>query len=358
LYQYFADNIYNKDTLEIFKPKYFFYFFYYFGIKENIDEEFLFKNKMSLLIINEFYSFVITILIFFIGIKLKRKIYDAMILLVLLISFISSYLCDFVDKKENELYKYDKITQNISLVKYPLIFFNHYLIGAITGIICFYLRDATTNNSMANQENCPFNIILCIIESIDNLKEKCRKIFIIILLFIQIFICSFYTCLLYIKDDDNVSLDLTFSIKLLFYYEPGVFILLFCIIIILFYLKSLEKKVFDSYSILNLLYQINFSYINTVYILMYTFYCYYETQFKLSYQNLWLSTFGFFFLFCIENLIITMLLVMPFKMLSRFLLNKIPIFDDNRLKTYSKSVNNDTILNKFNDNFQEDYLDN
>ena len=366
LYQYFADNIYNKDTLEIFKPKYFFYFFYYFGIKENIDEEFLFKNKMTLLIINEFYCFVITILIFFIGIKLKRKIYDAMILLVLLISFISSYLCDFVDKKENELYKYDKITQNISLVKYPLIFFNHYLIGAITGIICFYLRDATTNNSMANQENCPFNIILCIIESIDNLKEKCRKIFIIILIFIQIFICSFYTCLLYIKDDDNVSLDLTFSIKLLFYYEPGAFILLFCIIIILFYLKSLEKKVFDSYSILNLLYQINFSYINTVYILMYTFYCYYETQFKLSYQNLWLSTFGFFFLFSVENLVITLIIIMPFKIwifplllktISKYVDKNSEDIGQSRYKSYN-SINNDTVLNRFSNDFQEDYLEN
>ena len=120
----------------------------------------------------------------------------------------------------------------------------------------------------------------------------------------------------------------------------------------------MDKKNYDNNSILYLLFQINFSFVNTVYLLMYTFYCYYEIQFKLTYQNLWLSTFGFFFLFCIENLIITMLLVMPFKMLSRFLLNKIPIFDDNRLKTYSKSVNNDTILNKFNDNFQEDYLDN
>ena len=369
LYQYFADNIYNKDASEIFNLKYLFYFFYSFGTKDNIDEEILFQNKMALLFINEFYCFVITIFIFYLGIKLRHKIYDALVLLIFILLFISPYLYDFVDGKKNELYKYNDITQNISLVKYPVIFFSHYLMGAITGIICFYLKDATTNNSMMNQENCPFSIILSFIEYFDDLNPKLIKIFIIILVIIQILICSFYPLLLIVKDDNNLSQEFTTSMKILFYYEPGIFILCFCIITISFYVKNLEKKNFDNYSILNLLYQINFSYVNTVYVLMYTFYCYYETQFKLSYQNLWLSTFGFFFLFSLENLVLTLLIVMPFKILIFPLLfgtiSKMSCCLDNnsddngqsRYKSYN-SINNDTVLNQFNSNFQEDDLEN
>ena len=365
LYSYYADDINNEIILSIFNPRY--SILSYFFNTNNNDTYFLFKSKMQILFVLELFFFLIIIFIFFIGIRLNSKIYDLFLILFLIISFGSSYLCDYIDKNnKNELYNYNKITQNISLIKYPHIFMNHYLIGAFTGIICFYLKDfEKNNNSMMNDRyNCPFNTLFGIIEFFDYLNQKGRKIAIFIAFVIQLLICFIYTILINIKNKGEekknyiISLELTKPIKTIFYYESGVFIFCFCFITILLFIKNLDKKNYDNNSILYLLFQINFSFVNTVYLLMYTFYCYYEIQFKLTYQNLWLSTFGFFFLFCIENLIITMLLVMPFKMLSRFLLNKIPIFDDNRLKTYSKSVNNDTILNKFNDNFQEDYLDN
>ena len=97
--------------------------------------------------------------------------------------------------------------------------------------------------------------------------------------------------------------------------------------------------------------------------MMYTFYCYYEAQFKLSYQNLWLSTLGFFLLLIIENIIVTIIFVMPFKMFFKYLLNKFFVVNNNdniqefRYKSYN-SINNETILNQFNPNYQEDDLDN
>ena len=367
LYSYYADNINNENILEIFNPKYSF-LSYFFENKENGDE-FLFKSKISLLFINEFCFFFIIIIIFFIGIRLKSKLYDSLIFFILLISYSLSYLCDRIDTEKQYNYNYNKIIQNVSLVKYPHKIFNHYLIGAYAGIICFYLRDFSTNNNpmMNDLENCPFKFLINIIDCFDYLNQKGRFYVKLISVVIQIFICFFYTIIINVKNkgkekkDYIINLELNTSNKFLFYYESGVFIFCFCIIVILIFTKYLDKKNSDNHSILNLLYQISFSFVNSIYILIYAFYCYYETQFKLSYQNLWLSTFGFFFLLCIENLIMTMIFVMPFKMLFKNLLEKYLVIGNNnedfRYKSYN-TINNETLLNQFNPNFQEDDLEN
>ena len=250
-------------------------------------------------------------------------------------------------------------------MKYPHILFNHYLIGAFTGIICFYLKEfSINNNSMINdQENCPFKFSFYIIEFFDFLYQKKRKFFIFISFLIQILICLVYPIIIYLRNYDKISLELSLSMKILFYYESGIYIFCFCVIMIFLFMKNLEQKNYENHSIFNLLYQINFSYVNVVYLLMYTFYCYFETQFKLSYQNLFLTTLGFFVIFCFENLIVTILFVMPFKMAFKNLLDKFFVISNNniiqefRYKSYN-SINNETMLNQFNPNYQEDDLDN
>ena len=371
LYSYYADNIINENILDVFHPKN--NILSYFFKKDKYYDYFLFKSKMPLLFINEFYFFTIIMFIFYLGIKFKSKIFDLFLLFLLFISFCSSYLCSFLyfNNEKEEFYEYNKITQNISLIKYPHIFFNHYLIGAFSGIICFYLKDSTSNNSMmADQENRPFNILFGLIEFIDYIyiNQKVRYAAISFLLFIQMLICFFYYISQYIqnynkeKQDYIISLDFNIYIKIIYFYESGIFIFCFCFLTILLFTKYLDKKDFDNYSIFNLIYQINFTFANTVFLLMYTFYCYYEIQFKLTYQNLWLSTFGFFLLFCIENLIITILFIMPFKMIIKKILEKITInnnnnvYQDFRLNSYTN--NNETLQNKFNNNIQEDDFDN
>ena len=369
LYSYYANNLNNENILDVFNPKN--NILSYFFKKGNNYDNFLFKSKMPLLFINEFCFFTIIMLIFYIGIRLKSKIYEIFILFLLLISFGSSYLCSFLyqNNNEEEIYAYKKITQNISLIKYPHIFFNHYLLGALAGVICFYLRDfATNNNSMVSeQENCPFTTLLWFIEFIDYINQKGRKIAIFILVFIQILISFFYTISLHLqnrnkeKKDYIISLNFNQYIKVIYFYESGIFIFCFCFITILLFTKNLDKKDFDNYSISNLIFQISFSFVNTVFLLMYTFYCYYEIQLKLTYQNLWLSTFGLFFIFCIENLVITILIIMPLKMfIKKIIIEKIIInsneIQEFRYRSYN-TLNNDTLLNKFNNNFQEEDLE-
>ena len=369
LYTYYANNLNNENIFDVFNPKN--NILSYFFKKDNNYDNFLFKSKMPLLFINEFCFFTIIMFIFYIGIRLKSKIYEFFILFLLFISFCSSYLCSFLyqNNNEEELYAYKKITQNISLIKYPHIFFNHYLLGALAGIICFYLRDfATNNNSMiSEQENCPFTTLLWFIEFIDYINQKGRKIAIFILVFIQFLISFFYTISLYIqnrnreKKDYIISLNFNPYIKVIYFYESGIFIFCFCFITILLFTKYLDKKDYDNYSIINLIFQINFSFVNNVFLLMYTYYCFFETQLKLTYQNLWVSTFGLFFIFCIENLVITILFIMPLKMIIKRKIIEIIIINNNEIQEFRyrsyNTLNNDTLLNKFNNNFQEEDLE-
>ena len=372
LYTYFAENINIENILKVFNPKYYSIFSYFFEKNSEYDD-FLFKAKMPLIFINEFICFLFVILLFSLGIKFKSKIYDLFLIFILFTSYGISYVCDIIDNKENnELYNYNKIIQNISLIKYPHIFFNNYLLGAFSGLICFYIKDySINNNSMINDfENCPFKIIIYTIEFFEYLNLKGRKFAITLSFIIQSLICLVYTIIINIKNENNernnyiVSLEFNTPIKVIFFYESGIFLLCFCFNVILLFSKNLENKNNNNnYSILNLLFQINFSFANTVYVMTYTFYNYFIIQFELTYQNLWLSTFGFYILYCIENIIITMIFLMPLKIIFKkvieilFVLNESNPIQDFRYKSYNVS-GNETLLNQFNPNIQEEDLDN
>ena len=268
-------------------------------------------------------------IIFYIGILLKSKLYDYAILIYIFLSYILSYpLCSLIDNKE--FYTYNLIVRSISLIKFPLIFFNHYLIGCITGLICFYIKDSTLGNSMINeQDKCPFNFSIKILQIFDYLIQKARKLFLFFTFSIQFLICMSFTILLIINKDKKIPIKFNTSLKIIDYYESGLFIFTFCFNTIIFFYDENEKRNSTRYNLLNLLYQINFSYINTIYLMMYSFYCYFDLQLKLTYQNLWFITIGLFIFLCIENIIITILFIMPFKIIFKSLLDKCLIINSN-----------------------------
>ena len=367
LYSYYSNNINNNiNVFQIFNPKYTIFSYFY----KDYDKEFLFNYKMSLLFINEFYAFTLFLIIFYIGNLLKSKIYNYIILLYIFISYFFSYLLDLIKNNQTETkYTYNLIIRNISLVKYPHVLFNHYLFGAFTGLICFYLKDNSSNNAMISEpEKCPFNFCLDAIDLFDYLVQKCRKFWIALSFLIQFMVCITFTVIINInindnKDDIKVNtqeifpLEFNTALKIFYYYESGLFILTFCFNTILFFASDnnerLEKNYYEKYSIFNLLYQINFSYVNTIYLMMYSYYCYFKFQLKLTYQNLWLITFGLFIFFCIENLIITIICIMPVKIIFKLLLNKIFVINptsliiSNKQKRIEDKINESGLSNGF-----------
>ena len=365
LYFFYSNNVINKkNVFEILNPIYTLGSYFSPGDK-NIDD-FIFDTKMSLLFINEFYIFTIFIIIFYIGNILKSKIYDYSLLCYMFISYVFTYLiCLYSHNDEYKLYTYKKLTRNILLIKYPHMLFNHYLIGAFTGLMCFYSKDLNTKNALTNEKDkCPFIFCLNLTELFEFLIQKGRKIWIFFGICIEAMICSTYTILLFFNKkkhhNENISLDFILSLKFIYYYESGLFIFIFCFITILLFAKEKNPKISGNYNILTLLNRISFSYANTVYLMTYSYYCLFTFELKLTYQNLWFITFGIFFFFCLENLVLTIIFVVPFKIIFKTLLDKYIILNKSSLhldEMRYKGINDADINGINNYNNEEDDSD-
>ena len=107
--------------------------------------------------------------------------------------------------------------------------------------------------------------------------------------------------------------------KIVLCYETELFILFFCAFIILIYFikNENENKEKNNGSFIFLIERTNFSFLNFINLILYDDYCSYKFQLKLSYQNLWIITFGLFFLVCFETLILTLAFIFLFKMTNK-----------------------------------------
>ena len=149
LFEYYSNHIYNdkidsKDLFLFLIPGYSFYYSYY--LKISIYEETII-SKFSLLIINEFQIYAIFLIIFYISILLKSKIFDYLILILNIIIYSLNYwICQF---KNNEYtyYSYKLVLDNYLTTRYPHIIFIYFFFGAMAGLTCFYFKDTFSNNS-------------------------------------------------------------------------------------------------------------------------------------------------------------------------------------------------------------------
>ena len=95
--------------------------------------------------------------------------------------------------------------------------------------------------------------------------------------------------------------------------------------------------------------------------MVYSYYCYFGFQLKFNYQNLILISLGLFLFFCVENIVITILFIMPFKIIFKSLLdNYIDIRPNIRtMNTINETIhdhriNNSGLSNELDKNCEED----
>ena len=335
LYNYYANNLYNKEGIfKIFYPK---YNLFPFGVDFSEEENYFFSSmKISNMFINEFYIFTLFIIIFFIGNRLKSKIYDYFILFLVIISYISTQIIYPLSKDFGKYYTYNDVAGDILITMYSHIMFNRYMLGVFTGLICFYINDSLTNNSITNEiDICPFNFCFKVLQIFEYLIQKWRILWILLCIILQLFICATFTLILKINkiiyNIDRVLLEFGFHQKFMFSYEGGAFTLLFCFIIILLFSQENDPKSTGNYNVLSLIDRISFSYVNTSYLMMYSYYCTFSFQLELTYQNLWFITCGLFIFLCVENLILTILFILPFKILFKMLLDYIFVLNKSEI---------------------------
>ena len=354
LYEYYSNHIYNdkledKDLFSFLIPGYTFYYSYYNNV--SIFEDTII-SKFSLLLINEFYVFTIFIIIFYISNLLKSNIFDILILIINIILYLLNYwICTF-KSDENTYYSYKLVLDNFLTVRYPHIIFNYFFFGAMAGLTCFYYKDSFSNNSLSNDnEKCPFRFCYNMIKFFDYLIQNGRFFWIILILLLQLFICFSFNILL-ILNNNSFYIPLNAEQKIVLCYETGLFIILFCFIIIMFYFIKNENDNKDKNysSLIFLIDRTNISFINLINLTLYSYYCIFSFQLKLSYQNLWIITFGLFFLICFENLISILAFVYFFKITNRKIVKycfsskkTIEIFNKQEEELLDKSRDSQTI---------------
>ena len=323
LFEYYSNHIYNDklDNSQLFLfliPGYTFYHSYY--LKSSIFEESIISN-ITLLLINEFHIYTIFLIIFYISNLLKSKIFDYFIFIINIVLYSLNYfICQF-KQEDNTYYSYKLVLDNFLTVRYAHITFNYFFLGAMAGLTCFYYKDSFLINSLFNDsEYIPFSFCHSIIKFFDYLVQNGRFIWFTILLSLQLFICFSFT--FFAQNNESIYIPFDTAEKIVLYYETGLFILLFClIVIILFFIKTENENKSKNYSsLLILIERSNFSFFNSVNLLLYSYYCIFNFQLKLSFQNLWIITFGIFVIVCFENLILTLAFVFPFKIINKKLI--------------------------------------
>lgn len=340
LFEYYCNHIYNKNLNDeaLFKyliPGYSFYFSY--KNKISIFDN-LYISKFSLLIINEFYAYIFLLLFFYLSVIIKSIIFDYSILILNFgLYFANNWIISFADNKQ--YYSYKLAIDNFFTTRYPHIIFVFFFLGAMAALTCFYYKDSFLSDSICNEQNkYPFRFCYKSIRFFDCLMQKGRKLWVFFFFLIQVGISlSFY--FLVLGNNDKIYIPLELPQRIVACYESGIFVLLFCIILILiiFIRSENEEKEINKSTIINLIERTNFVFFHTINLLMYTFYCFFNFQVKYNIQNLFIVAFGLFFVVCFLNIILTLAFVLPLKVANKNIIKMYLSDDDDRIETLSQS---------------------
>ena len=307
----FNENFSNKMT-ELFLPGITLYAPY----NNYFQESFYSYYTYIFLYLNEFFVFIFSLFIIFLSLKLKNKKYDIFVFIIIIINIILTILISLNYDDNNELYNFNKIINAIYNIKYPHLMLNNYFIGIFTGVICFSFKDFTSNKSIIQSENqyIPFEFLFNIFRCFGLVSDVIKKIFIFIFIIIIVIISSSFKILIFVKG--NFIIEFSSFEKFIYYYEKPLIVIFFNLIIIFVYSIDYDmSKRNNFFNFFIFFSRIDFSFIFTGSQFIYTLYCIYNFQLKLSFQNLISISLGLFMIILFFNILLTISIVLPFKQL-------------------------------------------
>ena len=298
--------------------------------------------------LNMFYIFTLFLIIFYGMYKIKSKIMDKIIALLValgtILTFLSFYIVDQTDVEKYDLYKI--LGQGIT-IKFPHLFINTYMFGVFTGLIYFYFLDVISNRPITSENTyIPFSFCFEIMKFFDSLSMLIKILIIIITIILQIILSmtyNFYRS--YYQEGENTILafPVTTFMKIFDQYDKQIFTLIFLIMTIFFMLISKESVLrnLTSFSIFTFISRTSFSIFSSMDYIIYIIYMVLNIQNSLTYKNLVFNSIGEFVIIMIICGLVTTIFELPFRTLLKYLLGKDDSGDisnqlDNSLLTTSK----------------------
>ena len=354
------NNTYNKGV-----PNYTYYEIDITGHK--IPSPFLTNTELFINIyLNEFVLFIFMIMITYISYKLKKKLFDYIILAINIILYIIPIfnwtkfeISEYNEEKCEHKYTLIYVLGQYFSEKYTHYFINFYYFGFIIGVMMFYYNEnmnsnfynpnksniTKSNNSSSSYNSSsdglltpnsssnnlldllPFSFCNDIIMYLYKLKFCIKRMIVLICLAFMLLISfSFYIIQQNINKSKNSLCDCLNRpiIKYIFLYEKNACGIFFFIFLLMFIVYPPDKNLvkFSKLNFFILFDRINFSFYCTYSYLIYAAFCVFYIEFKITYINVFLNSLGLFIFVVFINLFVVSSFELPLRMIIKSQMNK------------------------------------
>ena len=290
----------------------------------NTQDDFQCCFQFIVVFTNFFYCFLIILLLTFISFKVKKKLYDYFILLILIVNIVVSFIpleMIFQDIVEKGYFNIKILLGEYYTIKYTHLFFNFYALGFFVGLAIFYNNDLTRTNSMDKTKIYkPFPFCSIFIKFFYLRSVVFNIILIVIFSLISISLFSTFWILTYFYVGKNH--ELTFDLNSLNSYltfsfrnEKNIFAIcsVFLIILICCFKKDDSLNIVFSNRVVSLFNRIGYSYYASLEFFIYLFYCLGNLDVQLNAFNIFYITCGFIFLLTFINVFNVVIFEIPWR---------------------------------------------
>lgn len=319
LFGYYKHKIHNNNyqslLLKTIIPGYLFKLAY----KKDVPNEFFEHYRYVIMLINEFYVFTFVFLLIYIGYKIRKQIYDAVIFLLVFANIAATYWSCGINPDEGSLekkYTFNRVIGTIFSIRYPHIMFNTYMIGVFTGVALFHFKDILSKNPVSEEKNTysPFKFLYFLMKCIDTLG-LCLNYTFLMISFLVMVLASISFNLLFLTKYKTLSIDFNVIEKVIYYYEKFLFLVSFNVAILLLTKISneLSLKKYSSGYMNNIVPRVYISFLCYISEFLYGTYVLFKFQLRMTYQNILFITMGIFMFVFSVSLIVTIELELPIR---------------------------------------------
>lgn len=284
---------------------------------------------------NEFYCFIIVLFVFYISFKLRSKIYDDIILLILFINCGVTYF-------EIESFSLEENTflfvlgQNYTY-RNIYLFINIYLMGIFVGLCYFYHNDMLSKSPLCSMEaELPFNFCFWIANNCDRMaygyKCLCLAVFSALMLLLS------FSCTIKVYLNKSLTFKTQLFDRLLDNYEKTIFAFVFCwlLLFLLIHPKDTSFKHMIHSNIFVPLSRITTVFYCTCKMIIYISITAFNFKINLSYYDFFFAAIGLFILNILVSMVITIIYEMPVRIIIKYIKKKWKTKDD--LSSYSSKL--------------------
>ena len=287
--------------------------------------------QFMIIMMNLFYCYIIFILLMYIGFKVKNKIYDYIIAIILLIIYIipNDIIPIFKCKTMGNTLNINLLFGETCSYKFTHLFIKYYFLGFLIGLSIFYNNDITHENSLQNSPIYkPFHFLQDIIGFI-YLRTFCIKLLIILLMIaIQILLSSTFFVLYkdlllsLINNDTESDYTMHYFDTFLYFNEKSIFAFSFGLMLLVLYTFKNEAIIrgFCNNILVILFNRTGYGYYAIIEIIINYIYCSIELEVQLNSTNILFLTSGIIFYIWFCNLLVIPVFEIPIKLLIKKML--------------------------------------